>query len=188
MVENEVQVEEQDVDEVTPQDVMPDADAETVEEVEEVDEVAKLTAERDELQDKYLRLAAEFDNYKKRMSRDRLTALKYAEEGLLKELLPAVDNIERAIEQGEKDDPDSDLLTGVKLTLKGLLSALDKFEVKAMSCLGETFDPNMHEALAMDFSSDFAENQVMVEFEKGYHYKDKLIRAAKVVVSKGEDA
>ncbi len=183
MVENEVQVEEQEVDEVVEQEVeVLDSEEDAPSEVEQ------LTAERDELQDKYLRLAAEFENYKKRMSRDRLNALKYAEERLLKELLPAIDNMERAIEQGEKDDPGSDLLAGVKLTLKGLLGALDKFEVKTVSCLGETFDPNLHEALAMDFSNDFAENQVMVEFEKGYHYKDKLIRAAKVVVSKGEDA
>ena len=186
MVENDDQVEEQEVAEVAVEDVEPVEDVE--EETLEVDEVTQLTAERDELQDKYLRLAAEFENYKKRMSRDRVTALKYAEEGLLKELLPAVDNLERAIEQGEKDNPDDNLLVGVKLTLKGLVSALGKFEVKAMSSLGETFDPNLHEALAMDFSTDFAENQVMVEFEKGYHYKDKLIRAAKVVVSKGEDA
>ena len=185
MADNEDLVEEQEALEV---DV--DVDSAEVEEdaPQEVDEVTKLTEERDDLQDKYLRLAAEFDNYKKRMARDRVTALKYAEEGLLRELLPAVDNIERAIEQGEKDDPGSDLLTGVKLTLKGLVGALEKFEVKSVSCLGETFDPNLHEALAMDFSSDFAENQVMLEFEKGYHYKDKLIRAAKVVVSKGEDA
>ncbi len=173
MAENEEQVEEQKVEGGVE---------------EEVDEVTQLITERDDLQDKFLRLAADFDNYKKRMSRDRLVALKYAEEGLLKELLPAVDNLERAIEQGEKDDPDSDLLAGVKLTLKGLIGALDKFEVKTISCLGETFDPNLHEALAMDFSTEFCENQVMVEFEKGYHYKDKLIRAAKVVVSKGEDA
>ncbi len=185
MAENEDQVEDQveekNVDEVASSEVVG-------KEGQEVDEVTKLIAERDDIQDKYLRLAAEFDNYKKRMTRDRITALKYAEEGLLKELLPAIDNVERAIDQGEKDDPESNLLTGVKLTLKGLLNALDKFEVKSMECLGEHFDPNLHEALAMDFSNEFAENQVMVEFEKGYHYKDKLIRAAKVVVSKGEDA
>lgn len=185
MAENEDQLEEQNIDEAGVESL----DSEVVEEepLPEVDELTQLTAERDELMDKYLRLAAEFENYKKRMARDRVTALKYAEEGLLKELLPAIDNLERAIEQGEKDDPESDLLEGVKLTLKGLMTALDKFEVKAGSCLGETFDPNIHEALAMDFSADYAENQVMMEFEKGYHYKDKLIRAAKVVVSKGEN-
>ncbi len=183
MAENEDQIEILDVDE-------PSVDSADVaeEETPEVNDLTRLTTERDELQDKYLRLAAEFDNYKKRMARDRIAALKYAEEGLLKELLPAIDNIERAIEQGEKDDPDGDLLAGVKLTLKVLLNALDKFEVKAMCCMGDTFDPNLHEALAMDFSQNYAENQVMVEFEKGYHYKDKLIRAAKVVVSKGENA
>ncbi len=185
MADNEDLVEDQETLEA---DVDVDS-AEVEEEMpQEVDEVTKLTEERDDLQDKYLRLAAEFENYKKRMARDRVTALKYAEEGLLKELLPAVDNIERAIDQGEKDDPDSTLLAGVKLTLKGLVGALEKFEVRSVSSLGETFDPNIHEALAMDFSSDFAENQVMLEFEKGYHYKDKLIRAAKVVVSKGEEA
>ena len=182
MVDNKDQVEKQDVDEAGVDVAASDIGSQV-----EVDELTQLREERDALQDKYLRLAAEFENYKKRMSRDRIVALRYAEEGLLKELLPAIDNIERAIEQGEKDASESDLLVGIKLTLKGLLAALDKFEVKAMTCLGKTFDPNLHEALAMDYSPEFAENKVMVEFEKGYHYKDKLIRAAKVVVSKGEN-
>ena len=186
MAEDVDQVEEQEVDGAGVE--TPDLSEVEEEMVPEVDELTQLTVARDEIQDKYLRLAAEFENYKKRMARDRVTALKYAEEGLIKELLPAIDNIERAVDQGEKDDPESDLLVGVQLTLKGLMAALAKFEVKSVSCLGETFDPNLHEALAMDFSTDFAENQVMVEFEKGYYYKDKLIRAAKVVVSKGESA
>ncbi|MDA3972171.1 MAG: nucleotide exchange factor GrpE [Desulfobulbaceae bacterium] len=186
MAENEDQVEEQEVAEAGVEDLESSVVEEEI--LPEVDELAQLTVERDELMDKYLRLAAEFENYKKRMARDRVTALQYAEERLIKELLPAIDNLERAVGQGEKDDPESDLLAGVKLTLKGLAGALGKFEVKSSSCLGETFDPNLHEALAMDFSTDFAENQVMVEFEKGYQYKDKLIRPAKVVVSKGEAA
>lgn len=151
----------------------------------EVDELTLSQQECQETKDQLLRLAAEFENYKKRMARDRLNALKYAEENFIKELLPAVDNLERAIEQGRKAGNESELLQGVELTLKGLVATLEKFQVTPLESIGQPFDPNFHEALAMDHSDEIAENHVLVEFEKGYSYKDKLLRPAKVVVSKG---
>lgn len=164
-----------------------EAEPEVAEDVE-VDPLTQARQEYQEARDQLLRLAAEFDNYKKRMERDRLRDLKYAEENFIKELLPSVDNLERAIEQGRKAGNNSELLQGVELTIKGLVASLEKFQVTPLEAIGQPFDPNVHEALAMDHSDEVAENHVLVEFEKGYRYKDKLLRPAKVVVSKGAAA
>lgn len=147
-------------------------------------------AESADLRDKVLRVAAEFENYKKRMERERATMLKYAGEHIFRELLPVVDNLERAISQGivaglEPEKNLEALREGVQLTLKNLLTVLEKFEVKPIACAGQPFDPNEHEALTMEPSDSIPANHVISEFEKGYHYKDRLLRASRVVVSSG---
>jgi molecular chaperone GrpE len=156
----------------------------------------KLLAAEEEIagfRDKMLRTAAEFDNYKKRMERDRLSALKYASESVLREILPVVDNLERALAQGVVAGVDAQanlasLLEGVQLTLKSLLAALEKFEVKPMNSIGKPFDPKIHEALVMEASDEVPASHVLSEFEKGYFYKDRLLRVAKVIVSSGKAA
>jgi molecular chaperone GrpE len=153
-------------------------------EAKEIDELAQVRAEAADMKDKWMRLAAEFENYKRRMERDRGLAMKYREEQVLKELLPCIDNLERAIEQGRKTDNAADLLAGVELTYKGLLAALERFELVPMQSVGSPFDPNIHEALAMEETGEVEPNCVVREFEKGYMYKDRLIRPAKVVVAK----
>ncbi|MFH1020391.1 MAG: nucleotide exchange factor GrpE [Pseudomonadota bacterium] len=150
-------------------------------------QLAKALERNLELEDKLLRMAAEQDNFRKRMQRERETALKYAEETILREILPSLDNLERAVEQC-KCSPDADagtLLAGVEMTCKGLLNTLEKFGVKPLAGAGQPFDPNFHEAVAMEASADVPENQILQEYQKGYMFKDRLIRAAKVVVSKG---
>lgn len=159
-------------------------EAKSAEEMSAELELARQEAK--ETYDRMLRLAAEFDNYKKRIEKERSTALKYAEEGLLRELLPSVDNLERAVEQGRTTNDVKVLLEGIELTLQGLLSSLDKVGLKPVSDTGAPFDPNYHEALAMEESEEIPENHILREFQKGYLYKDRLIRAAKVVVSKGK--
>lgn len=148
--------------------------------------IGSLEAEKKDLQDKVLRLAAEFDNYKKRMIRERETAAKYAEEGLLKELLPSIDNLERALAHHNNDGCDdvAAMRQGVDLTLKALLAATAKFGLTAIGSVGQPFDPNLHEALVMEASVEVPPQSVLREFEKGYFYKDRLLRAAKVVVAK----
>lgn len=153
-------------------------------------QLERARAESAELRDKVLRVAAEFENYKKRMERERSTMLKYAGEPIFRELLPVVDNLERAVDQGivEGLEPEKNLEAlreGVQLTLKSLLTILEKFEVRPMSSAGEPFDPNVQEALAMEPSESVPANHVISEFEKGYSYKDRLLRAARVVVSSG---
>ena len=139
-----------------------------------------------ELEDKILRMAAEQDNFKKRMQRERETALKYAEESILRELLSSVDNLERAIEQGRTATDVAPLLAGVEMTWQGLCATLEKFGIKPLDGVGQPFDPNFHEALAMEHSDTVEANMILQEYQKGYMFKDRLIRAAKVVVSQGK--
>jgi molecular chaperone GrpE len=137
-----------------------------------------------ESEDRVLRLAADFDNTKKRLEREREISLKYAEENILKELLPGIDNIERAMEQGRDANSIKGLLEGVELTHNGLMATLEKYGVKAIESLGQPFDPNIHEALAMEETDQMEPNMVLREYQKGYIYKDRLLRPAKVIVSK----
>lgn len=158
--------------------------------VEPVDELETTKEELAEQKDQVLRIAAEFENYKKRMMREKSNALKYAGEPILRDMLPTVDNLERAIAQGESKDVESEqalasLLEGVQLTLKSLLTSLEKFEVTTIGSVGEPFDPVNQEALTMEASDTVPANHVLSEFEKGYQYKDRLLRAAKVIVSSG---
>jgi molecular chaperone GrpE len=158
---------------------------------EEQDMAAELEEARNKLQEseeKTLRLAADFENTKKRLERERDISLKYAEENVLKELLPGIDNIERALDQAKDADNIDSLLQGVELTRDGLLATLEKFGVKAIESVGEPFDPNLHEALAMEETDEMDPNTVLREFQKGYFYKDRLLRPAKVIVSKSRES
>ena len=186
-------VEETDVDQnVEENDSVSDADLQA-EEIS-VDPEAALAAAKEqivELQDRMLRAAAENENFKKRVERERLASLKYAGEAIFREVLPTVDNLERALDQGVVEGADAEknlsaLLEGVQLTLKSLVATLEKFEVKAVNSVGEPFDPKHQEALTMDSHDTIPENHVITDFEKGYYYKDRLLRAAKVVVSSGK--
>lgn len=154
-------------------------------------ELADAQKELADLRDKMLRAAAENENFKKRVERERLASLKYAGETIFREILPVVDNLERAIDQGVIEGADAEknlvaLLEGVQLTLKSVITTLAKFEVKPIDSVGKPFDPKHQEALTMAESDSVPANHVITEFEKGYNYKDKLLRAAKVVVSSGK--
>jgi molecular chaperone GrpE len=145
-----------------------------------------------ELRDKMLRGAAENENFKKRVERERQASLKYAGETIFREILPVVDNLERAIAQGEVEGVSAEknltaLLEGVQLTLKSVISTLEKFEVKTIESVGKPFDPKHQEAMVMSESDTVPANHVINEFEKGYYYKDRLLRAAKVIVSSGKN-
>lgn len=172
--------------EETTEEILEQTDQGQEEEEDLAAQLAKAQEEARTTEDKMLRMAAEFENFKKRTRRERETYLKYAEEDILKELLPSVDNLERAIEQGRNTDDIAALLEGVEMTFKGILTALEKFGLKLLDGVGEPFDPNFHEAVAMEASSEMPENSILQEFQKGYMYKDRLLRAAKVVVSKGD--
>ena len=169
------------------------AGGETVEVRDAETELAAALEEVAALKDRMLRMAADSENFKKRMERDRSAALKYAGEQIFREILPVVDNLERAVGLSAADAAASDsgfsaLLEGVQLTLKSLLNTLEKFEVKPIDSVGLPFDPNKQEALTMEASETVPASHVVSEFEKGYYYKDRLLRPARVVVSSGKPA
>lgn len=175
----------------TPEEVESEETEELELEKSPEEQLAAAQAESNDLRDKVLRVAAEFENYKKRMVRERTAMLKYSGESIFRELLPVVDNLERAVEQGVVDGVEAEknleaLLEGVALTLKSLRNTLEKFEVKVVESIGEPFDPAIQEALTMEASDTVPANHVSGEFEKGYHYKDRLLRAARVIVSSGK--
>ncbi|MEW6427245.1 MAG: nucleotide exchange factor GrpE [Thermodesulfobacteriota bacterium] len=148
-------------------------------------ELAQARQEAQEHYDRLLRLAAEFENYKKRMEREQQNTLKFAEENLVRELLPTIDNLERAVEQEQTGAEPTALLQGVEMTVKGLLDTLAKYGVRQVESVGKAFDPNFHEALVMEASAEIPANHILREFQKGYFIKERLLRPAKVIVSSG---
>lgn len=149
------------------------------------DELAVKSEECKALNDKYIRLAAEFDNYKRLSQRDQRDQIRFGNEQLLKELLPVVDNMERAIKAAQASGGDSALVQGVELTLKQLSGALAKFGVQTIETAGQEFDPSAHQAVSYGPSDDVAANTVLDEFQKGYRLHDRILRAAMVSVSSG---
>jgi len=141
-----------------------------------------------ELNDKHLRLAAEFDNYKRRTLKEHQDLLNYANENLIKELLATVDNLERALvhvrQQDEEEASEGENLgEGVELTYRSLLQALEKTGVQVVDPEGEKFDPKVHEALRQVPSAEHEPGTITEVYQKGYLLKDRLLRPALVAVS-----
>jgi molecular chaperone GrpE len=147
--------------------------------------LVKKTEEFKELNDKYLRLAAEFDNYKRLMQRDQRDQMRFGNEQLLRELLPVVDNLERAITASRNGGNNDVLIQGVELTLKQLTGALTRFHVIPVETAGRPFDPAKHQAVNSVTSDHVPERHVVDEFQRGYLLHDRILRAAMVSVSKG---
>ncbi len=138
-----------------------------------------------EWHDKLLRLGAEFENYKKRMQKEKSDLMKFGNESLLKAVLPILDNLERTINHGKKMNENGPLLQAVEITLRQLLNILERFGVKPVAAVGEAFDPEKHEAVSQ-VESDQEPDRVISELEKGYLFHERLLRPAKVVVSKAQ--
>jgi len=147
-----------------------------------------LTAKTEECQglnDRYLRLAAEFENYKRLAQRDQRDHIRYGNEQILKELLPVVDNLERAVKAAKENGNSESLVQGVDLTLKQLMGVLTKFGVQSVTTVGQPFDPAAHHAVTSVSSAEIPENHVVEEFQRGYRLHDRTLRAAMVSVSTG---
>jgi molecular chaperone GrpE len=147
-------------------------------------QLAEKEKERQELYDRLLRTMAEFDNYKKRVAKDKEDLTRYGNEKLVRELLPVIDNFERALEQAKNSPDQKALQEGVAMILRQLVTLLEKFGVKGFSSVGQPFDPNRHEAMTHQESAAHEENTVIAEFQKGYNLNDRLLRAAMVAVAK----
>lgn len=151
---------------------------------QEQDKEKKTQEELHIYQDKYIRLAAEFENYKRRAQRDQSDAIRYANESLLKNLLSTIDNLERAIQSGKDAGASGALLDGVELTYKQFIETVGKLGVRQVSSAGEAFDPNIHQAVAHIESETAEPNTIVEEFQKGYFLHDRILRPAMVTVAK----
>ncbi len=135
--------------------------------------------------DKFLRVSAEFDNYKKRSTRELEEFRKFANQSLLKEMLSVVDNLELAIHSADENKAgESSLREGLDLTHREILRVFEKFQVTPIESKGKTFDPTYHEAVMQEETDEVPENTVITEMQKGYLIHDRLLRPAMVVVAK----
>jgi molecular chaperone GrpE len=157
-------------------------DSEITEELP-VDEKVRLTAELKEMNEKYLRLYAEFENYKKRVYKDKEELIKYGNESLLLELLPVIDNLELALKHAS-DNVSGGVIQGVEITLKELQKTLEKFGLSEIEANGKPFDPLVHHAMNQVERDDVDEKTVVEELRKGYMLRDKVLRPSLVTVSK----
>jgi molecular chaperone GrpE len=135
-------------------------------------------------QDKYLRLAAEFENYKRRAQRDQSDSIRFGNESLLKNMLPIIDNLERAIQFAKDAGTSGPLLEGVELTHKQFLETVGKVGVRQLCTTGNPFDPAIHQAVTQVECESVEPNTVVEEFQKGYFLHDRILRPAMVSVAK----
>jgi molecular chaperone GrpE len=134
--------------------------------------------------DRLLRLAADFENYKKRAAREKEDWTKFANEDVIRAILPFIDNLERAVNHAQKIADTGVLIEGVRLTIQQILQTLNKFGLASFQSVGKPFDPTVHEAMLVVETDQHEPNQVVEEFQKGYLLNDRLLRPATVSVSK----
>jgi molecular chaperone GrpE len=194
-VSNEKNVAEQEEAVDTPQNEQLDADVEVVsaEDViiedasEAVDEseqkIAELQAKLDETENKMLRAQADFDNFKRRSRLDQEAAQKYRAQSLVSEIIPALDNFERALQIEADNDQTKSLLQGMNMVYNQLVQALKNEGVEAINSVGEQFDPHLHQAVMQIEDENYESNSVVEELQKGYKLKDRVIRPAMVKVN-----
>lgn len=180
--ENEEQLVDDSVEaEVVEQEESPSNKDEELETYNE--EVENLQKEKEELYQRFLRAQAEFDNFKKRSIKERESAAKYKSQDLATELLPAIDNFERAL-QVEVDESNKGLLEGISMVYRQLIDALKSQGIEAIESVGKEFDPNIHQAVMQVEDESMDSNVVVEELQKGYLIKDRVIRPAMVKVNK----
>lgn len=169
----------------------PDQAAENRVDDSQADLAEKLKLKELEAQENYdrlLRVSAEFDNYKKRTSRDMEEFRKYSNQSLLKEMLSVVDNLELAMNSANGHKTiDKGLLDGLAMTHKEIIKVFEKFNVKPISAMGQPFDPTFHEAVMQEETDEFPANTVINELQKGYLIHDRLLRPSMVVVAGAKD-
>jgi molecular chaperone GrpE len=158
------------------------------EEITEQDPLETAKREADENRDRWVRAVADLENYKKRAIQERSAILKYKNEDLLRDLLTVTDNIQRAVDFCGKEGRSDPVVDGICMISDMLGDLLKKYGVKEIEALGLPFDPNLHEAIAKIAAQGQKPNTVIEVVEKGYIYQDRLLRAAKVVVSAAAEA
>ncbi|HKK01411.1 MAG TPA: nucleotide exchange factor GrpE [Desulfuromonadales bacterium] len=149
------------------------------------DELAASREESRKNWDQFLRTKADLENYRKRAQREKEDLARFANENILREILPVVDNLERAMAHAAQEEGGTEgLIQGVEMTLSQFQKVLEKFGVSPVSAVGEVFDPARHEAMGQVESSEVAPNTVAQELQRGYLLNDRLLRPALVLVAK----
>jgi molecular chaperone GrpE len=172
---------------MSPETTAPNPPAEPTPEPEGGDELAKLQSDLDRFRDLALRSQADLENFRKRAARDKDDAIKYANAALLERLIPILDNFELGLNAARTDASASSLLTGMEMVAKQLSDFLVQHGVEPVKAEGEKFDPNLHEAVAQEASETIPEGVIVRQLRKGFKLKDRLLRAAMVMVSKGKE-
>jgi len=168
----------------TPSDVEPEVES-AEDEIETLRD--KLTQALDEAklhQEQYLRTLADMENLRKRTQRDKEDLAKFANESLLRDILPVIDNLERAVEHAEQAGSDEGLFEGVQMTLTQFSQLLDKFGVEPVDAIGQPFDPAYHQAMGQMESEEHPVNTVVQQMQKGYQLNKRLLRPAFVMLAK----
>ena len=157
-------------------------------EEKELEELKKKVEQKEkeakEYYDRLLREAANLENFKKRAAKDKEEWTKFANEDLIKAILPVIDNLERAVNHAEKAADTGVMIEGVRLTIKQILQTLSRFGLDSFDSVGKPFDPSVHEAMLVVESDQHQPNHVVEEFQKGYLLNNRLLRPATVSVSK----
>lgn len=143
-----------------------------------------LRAERDELAERVLRQAAEHENYKKRSEREKAEFFKRANQSMAGDLLPVIDNLERALAAARETGGDQSMIDGLEMIHQELMRVLERHGLEPIEALGQPFDPEYHEAMMQQEDPDQPSNTVIDQVQKGYLFQDRLLRPAMVVVSK----
>ncbi|MDH7499902.1 MAG: nucleotide exchange factor GrpE [candidate division NC10 bacterium] len=161
------------------------------EEKEREEIASQLRAKEQEIQalsDRLLRLQAEFENYKKRTAKERMEVIKFANEGLLLDMIPALDSLERAIQSAKQNANLANLLEGLELVSRLFSAVLERAGVKEIRAQGQMFNPELHEAVSVMESGDHPENTIVEEVQKGYLLNSRVLRPAMVKVAKSASA
>lgn len=150
---------------------------------EEQTELDRVAQERDEIQERLLRLQADFENFRRRTQKEKETDRKYRSQSLAEELIPVLDNFERALQAEVKEDANKGFVEGVKMVYNQLWSALEKEGVEEIKAKGETFDPHVHQAMMQVEEEGYESNTVIEVLQTGYKLHDRVIRPAMVKVN-----
>ncbi len=180
----EIETEKQELQEVVQQEeTVAEEDTQQQQEQTQEDIVAKLEAQCADYLDKYQRCFAEFDNFRKRTIKEKASMYDDGVRSTVEKLLPVVDNLERAVAVECENNAENSFYKGVAMTLKQFQEILTSMGVEQIKALGETFNPNLHAAVAHEDNEEYGENIIMLEMQKGYQYKDKVIRHSMVKVA-----
>ena len=188
--EKEVEVKAEETKEAAPEET-----SETIEATEENAEAKaedtaeeesagneKLKAKIDELNDKCLRQMAEFENFRKRTDKEKEAMFETGAKSVIEKILPVIDNFERGFDALTDEDKDSKFAEGMKMIYKQLMDELDKIQVKPIEAVGKEFDPNLHNAVMQTESDEYESGIVAQELQKGYTYRDQVVRHSMVAV------